>query len=41
MSNYIEDTKNNLTEFYEDSVSFIQKCTKPDKKGSSRVTQNS
>ena len=45
MSNYVEETKTNLIDFYEDSVSFMQKCTKPDKKGSlsssnSRVYQD-
>lgn len=33
MSNYIEETKSNLIDFYDDSVNFIQKCSKPDKKG--------
>lgn len=33
MQDYVEDTKKNLLEFYEDSVGFMQKCSKPDKKG--------
>ncbi len=43
MSNYIDDTKKNLQEFYEESVDFIRKCDKPDKKGSldsPRIPQN-
>lgn len=43
MSNYIDDTKKNLQEFYEESVDFIRKCDKPDKKGSTispRIPQN-
>ena len=43
MSYYIDDTKQNLQEFYEESVEFLRKCTKPDKKGrvsSPRIHQN-
>ena len=43
MSNYIDDTKKNLLEFYEESVDFIRKCDKPDRKGSPishRIHQN-
>ena len=32
MSNFIEDTKTSVTEFCHESVSFLQKCSKPDKK---------
>lgn len=33
MSNLIEDTKNDLVEFGQDSINFLKKCSKPGKKG--------
>ena len=36
MSNFIEQTKNDLLEFKDDSINFIKKCSKPDKKGKNR-----
>ena len=32
MANFIEDTKNTVTDFARESVQFVQKCQKPDKK---------
>ena len=32
MANFIEETKNTVVDFTRESVQFIQKCQKPDKK---------
>ena len=32
MANFVEDTKSTVTSFATNSVQFIQKCSKPDKK---------
>ena len=32
MSNYIEDTKNSIVDFVQESIAFLQKCSKPDRK---------
>lgn len=38
MGNFVEDTKNDLITFANDSKEFIEKCTKPDKKGTEILT---
>ncbi len=32
MANFIEETKNTVTDFTRESIQFVQKCQKPDKK---------
>ena len=32
MSSYIEDTKTSIQDFISESIAFIQKCNKPDRK---------
>ena len=38
MSNFIEDTKTSAIEFFQESISFLQKCSKPDKKEFIKIT---
>ena len=38
MSNFIEDSKNSVIEFCHESVSFLQKCSKPDRKEFIKIT---
>ncbi len=38
MSNFIEETKTNSIEFFHESISFLQKCSKPDKKEFIKIT---
>ena len=33
MSDFIEQTKKDLVEFYDDSVNFMRQCSKPNKQG--------
>lgn len=32
MANYVEDAKTSMTSFANNSIQFLQKCSKPDKK---------
>ena len=38
MNNYIEETKVSVIDFCHESVSFLQKCSKPDKKEFIKIT---